>query len=228
MAGRRESDARTMNWVDNSQLAVIAGYAIVTTAKLGLVIRRRVHPVAIGVGKKGVARYIELALPIAMGFWAWLVVRYALHLNIGFLPPAFHTVILREPLLRDAGVLLLIISTGLLAAALIQIGDSYRLGVADPGRLVTRGVFRWSRNPVFLSFDLLIIGAFLANGTVALLALAALALLGFDFQIRKEEAFLRGRFRGAYEDYAARTPRYLGWWAGAVDSTNITHRICNR
>ena len=77
--------------------------------------------------------------------------------------------------------------------------------------LVTRGVYAWTRNPMYLSLWLLLIG-----GAVRLGALSALIVaLCFGpmltrVQIRAEEEALTTRFGQAYAHYRARVRRWFG------------------
>ena len=83
----------------------------------------------------------------------------------------------------------------------------------DPGkasRLVTDGVFRISRNPIYLSATLLMIGLALALGNLWFVVLAFVA--GFTtgkVAIRSEEKRLALRFGKKYHDYAKRVRRWL-------------------
>jgi len=76
--------------------------------------------------------------------------------------------------------------------------------------LITRGPFAWSRNPIYVANTLLVAGAGLMFG-IAWLLLAALAgaLLTQKLAIEREERHLAARFGAAWEEYAARTPRWL-------------------
>ncbi|MBB4658063.1 methyltransferase family protein [Parvularcula dongshanensis] len=82
-----------------------------------------------------------------------------------------------------------------------------------PGRataLLTRGVFRLTRNPIYVGMALCLFGLALALGTV----LGLFLTLGFiaaltAWQIRPEEKALRSLFGPDYDDYAAKVPRWL-------------------
>ena len=81
---------------------------------------------------------------------------------------------------------------------------------ARASKLVTGGVFRWSRNPIYLG-DLLILAALAVwLGQIANLALlpAFIAYIGC-FQIRPEERALAARFGAEYAAYRARVRRWL-------------------
>ena len=76
--------------------------------------------------------------------------------------------------------------------------------------LVTDGPFAKSRNPIYLANTLLVSGLGLLFG-IAWLMLAGLAGAGLTqkLAIEREERHLRARFGRDWEDYAARTPRWL-------------------
>jgi protein-S-isoprenylcysteine O-methyltransferase Ste14 len=81
---------------------------------------------------------------------------------------------------------------------------------ARASKLVTGGVFRWSRNPIYLG-DLLILAALAVwLGQIANLALlpAFVAYIG-RFQILPEERALTARFGAEYAAYRARVRRWL-------------------
>jgi protein-S-isoprenylcysteine O-methyltransferase Ste14 len=76
--------------------------------------------------------------------------------------------------------------------------------------LVTSGIFRVSRNPMYLSMALALLGWAARLGRPWLL----LGPLGFvlyltRFQIRAEERVLAEKFGAEYEDYRRRTRRWL-------------------
>lgn len=82
----------------------------------------------------------------------------------------------------------------------------------DPGRassLVTRGVFGWSRNPIYLADLLAVAAVAAATGRVAnLLAVPVLQVL-LTPQVEAEEAALATRFGADYDAYRYRVRRWL-------------------
>ena len=75
--------------------------------------------------------------------------------------------------------------------------------------LVTSGIYRISRNPAFVGFDLTYIGLLLcfANWLHLLVVLCAVTI--FHLQILQEERFLLSRKDIDYKDYYNRVHRYL-------------------
>lgn len=84
------------------------------------------------------------------------------------------------------------------------------LSPAKTSALVTGGVYRVTRNPMYLGMLLVLIGwgVWLGNAA-AWLALPLSVLLLNTLQIKPEERLLRQRFGDAYARYAARVRRWL-------------------
>jgi len=81
---------------------------------------------------------------------------------------------------------------------------------APPERFVVRGLYRFTRNPMYVGVLALIIGQALLLGREVLFAWAAAAWLIFQlFLVLEEEPGLRKRFGAAYEDYYSQVPRWL-------------------
>ena len=79
-----------------------------------------------------------------------------------------------------------------------------------PRKLITGGIFRLSRNPIYLADVLLLVGFSLRWGAVSGLALApVLAWVLHRRFILGEEARLRAAFGAAADAYFARTRRWL-------------------
>lgn len=76
--------------------------------------------------------------------------------------------------------------------------------------LITDGPFAKSRNPIYLGNTLLVLGAGLLFGILWLVIAAPLAaFVTQKLAIEREERHLSARFGKAWDDYAARTPRWL-------------------
>jgi len=76
--------------------------------------------------------------------------------------------------------------------------------------LVTSGLYRFSRNPMYLGMLLVLIGgALLLQNVAAFLAPLAYALSMTHLQIMPEERVLRAKFGSAYEDYRQQTRRWI-------------------
>lgn len=76
--------------------------------------------------------------------------------------------------------------------------------------LVTGGIYRLSRNPMYLGMLLVLIGAiFLSRDVLALIAVPGFIVTLNRLQILPEERALRARFGGAFDIYCDRTRRWI-------------------
>jgi protein-S-isoprenylcysteine O-methyltransferase Ste14 len=77
--------------------------------------------------------------------------------------------------------------------------------------LITSGVFAWSRNPIYLAFDLIVSGSLAIHGLVAFLVAALMLTLLLHMQILREERFLDERYGDEFREYCRRVGRYGPW-----------------
>jgi protein-S-isoprenylcysteine O-methyltransferase Ste14 len=76
--------------------------------------------------------------------------------------------------------------------------------------LVTTGVFRWTRNPMYLGLTLLLCGyAFYLARPLCLLGPIAFVPFITRFQIIPEERAMLAKFGERYADYCAKTRRWI-------------------
>jgi protein-S-isoprenylcysteine O-methyltransferase Ste14 len=75
---------------------------------------------------------------------------------------------------------------------------------------VTSGIYRFSRNPIYLGFLLMVIGIPLNGGTYWGVILAPIFVLSCNqLVIQREEAYLEKKFGAAYTSYKSRVRRWL-------------------
>lgn len=104
-----------------------------------------------------------------------------------------------------AGVILLIIAARQFGKANTPLKPE-----KTPACIVEKGLYRFSRNPMYLGMVLVLMGAAIAMGSLA----AFTAPIGFVFamniyQVPREEKELEEQFGGTYCDYARRVRRWL-------------------
>src|SRR5262252_6259248 len=109
------------------------------------------------------------------------------------------------------GVVLCFAGLTLLLLTLISFGKSFRVGIDidHPDKLVTTGVFAFSRNPIYLAFGFVLLGQFLVFPNWVLLVYLAAGIWLFHRQVLREEAFLRQQYGQEYAEYCNRVRRYL-------------------
>jgi protein-S-isoprenylcysteine O-methyltransferase Ste14 len=91
-----------------------------------------------------------------------------------------------------------------------SLGRSFRVALPENTQpLVTHGTYRFTRNPLALSVDLLALGVLLLAPSWLALVSLILNVIGYEWKIRIEEAYLREAHGAAYATYCERTGRYL-------------------
>ena len=90
--------------------------------------------------------------------------------------------------------------------------DSWRAGIPekDKTKLVTGGIYKYSRNPAFLGFDFMYIGVLLMYFNPVTAVFSIFAIIMLHLQILQEEKYLTSAFGKPYADYKAKVHRYLG------------------
>lgn len=80
-----------------------------------------------------------------------------------------------------------------------------------PQELVMRGLYGWSRNPMYVSVLLVVFGQAMILESLAVSGYGILLWAGFHTFVRwYEEPRLARQFGGVYERYRASVPRWLG------------------
>jgi protein-S-isoprenylcysteine O-methyltransferase Ste14 len=110
------------------------------------------------------------------------------------------------------GLALLALSLPLVVLAQAHMGAAWRIGIdhKDSPKLMTSGVFRWSRNPIFLGMRLSLLGLLLIDPTAVTLTVFVAGEILMHMQVRLEEAFLASHFGLEYISYQNRTQRWFG------------------
>jgi protein-S-isoprenylcysteine O-methyltransferase Ste14 len=85
-----------------------------------------------------------------------------------------------------------------------------------PTTLVVRGLYRYVRNPMYLSVTTIVLGEALLSGSVALLVYWAVWFVAVNLMVLGyEEPTLRRQFGSAYEEYI----RHVGRWIPRFSSS---------
>jgi protein-S-isoprenylcysteine O-methyltransferase Ste14 len=113
--------------------------------------------------------------------------------------------------LRATGTVMVLGATALMLAAQLDLGASWRVGIdqgARPG-LVTGGLYRYSRNPIYVAMLTALLGFALLLPSWISLGLLIGAGLGIRRHVRDEEAYLARTYGEEYRRYAARVGRFV-------------------
>jgi protein-S-isoprenylcysteine O-methyltransferase Ste14 len=113
------------------------------------------------------------------------------------------------PLPVAGGMVLVAIGGAMYLSATWVFGFKRQSGLVVT-RLVTDGIYRWSRNPILVGWTLVLVGIGLVRGSAMVLVLTAILAVGYGVSLPLEEELLGRLYGEAYERYRRRTHRYFG------------------
>lgn len=113
--------------------------------------------------------------------------------------------------LRICGIVLIIFGDWFFITAFLTMKDSWRAGIDEDQKteLITTGIYKISRNPAFVGFDLMYIGTSLVISNIVLIILSLICIILMHLQIKEEEKFLTETFKDEYLEYKKKVKRYL-------------------
>lgn len=164
--------------------------------------RRGIKTNQLGIGNKSTNTVIiESILSLSSIFVALVILINAM----------FNISLFSNQIVRVGGLVLFGCGTLLFVLAMVTMKDSWRAGIPEKDNtlLVVTGIYKISRNPAFLGFDLTYIGASLAYGSIILFILAVLTIIMMHLQILEEEKFLEITFGNEYLVYKNKVGRYF-------------------
>lgn len=115
----------------------------------------------------------------------------------------------RSPAIAYAPVAASVIGIALIVLSAAHLGRSTRLGLpTGQTALKTGGVYRLSRNPMYLGFHALTLAAVLATGSVFVLLLGLYSVVVYHLIILGEERYLQSVHGPEFERYRQHVRRY--------------------
>jgi protein-S-isoprenylcysteine O-methyltransferase Ste14 len=192
-------------------LAVLAGLAVAGVGRGVSLTRRGVRLLAIDRERSVPEGLNDLAIPVLFLVWFWEAFAFAAGIDAHPTPAFLHAVVIDALPVKWLGAALMLVGLGVYVAGLGAFGDSWRLGIdrENAGALVTTGIFAWSRNPIYLALDLLVLGSFAIQGRTLFGLLAVLMAGLLHALILREERFLEAHYANAYRTYRTQVARYL-------------------
>ncbi len=133
--------------------------------------------------------------------WIFLVLSLA-----GIKLPGSHSLIFNNI------IALFLLAAGLLYTfiSLVNLGGSTRLGLPEERtELKTSGLYKFSRNPMYLGFNLITVSSVVYTLNYTILLLSLYSIIIYHLIILAEEKFLENRFGEQYLEYKRRVNRYL-------------------
>lgn len=121
-------------------------------------------------------------------------------------------ILMKNNLVRYIGLIIALAGVIIFITAVVTMRDSWRAGIdnTQKTKIINNGIYKYSRNPAFVGFDLLYIGIGLAFSNIFNLIVACFSVLLLHLQILEEEKYLPRVFGKDYLEYKKRTGRYFG------------------
>jgi len=95
---------------------------------------------------------------------------------------------------------------GLISYAMVWVG----FATTPPDKLITKGIYRYSRNPMQLSQVVIYLGVGIATASWVFLLLAVVYMIMPLLWVDAEERHCLKYYGDAYREYMKRTPRWIG------------------
>jgi len=139
--------------------------------------------------------------------WATLILLIAFNIKV----PIILDPIIQNSYLSYIGIISCYMGLVIFLSALISFGKSWRVGIDNDnhGKLVTTGIFKYSRNPIFLFMNIYFIGITLVYPTLIFILMTLIFVIGVHKQILNEEKHLLKIYKENYQNYKKQTRRYL-------------------
>lgn len=136
----------------------------------------------------------------ALACWASLVARFFWPAVVWFSSPGL---VILGAVLVAVGLLLMIVGG-------VNLGSSARVGLPkEQTALKTGGLYKYSRNPMYLGGFLTCLAAIAWTMNPIIIALVITTALFHHKIVLAEERFLAARFGSAWQEYSRRVRRYL-------------------
>ena len=106
---------------------------------------------------------------------------------------------------------LVVLGIVIMLAGMIEFRSLRRMSGLDTSRLVTTGIYQWSRNPQYLGWFIWLLGiSLMGRSGLAFLFTIVFIIVMHLYTIWMEEPYIERVFGEEYSLYKSRTPRYIG------------------
>jgi len=192
-----------LNAISGICLAFFGGVYIIKLLLLRY--KNKIH--ANTLGRKGkerslsrIERQVKWSIYTWIAFWILNILGYSIY-----------TPLLLDMPFRYTGVALSALGAVLFFVSVIIMDQSWRVGIDQnsTAKLITHGIYRFSRNPAYLAFNIMFLGTIVTFGDIGLLLLGTFSGFSLHKLILKEESYLEEKFKGDYIKYKNDVGRYL-------------------
>src|SRR5271157_250351 len=121
------------------------------------------------------------------------------------------TLVPDTPIVWWLGLVLTALGVAISIWARVSLGANWSgvVTLKDDHELISKGLYRWIRHPIYTGILLAMIGTAMIKGHVRGWLGFLMVLAAFYFKARREEGFLRHEFGDGFEEHAKRTGMFL-------------------
>lgn len=114
-------------------------------------------------------------------------------------------------LINYAGIVITAAGVSIFIIAMISMKTSWRVGIdkLTQTKLITTSIYKYSRNPAFVGFNLMFIGVAAIYPSLVTALVAIFNIVAIHNLILKEEIHLKSTFGDSYIKYMKQTARYI-------------------
>jgi protein-S-isoprenylcysteine O-methyltransferase Ste14 len=162
----------------------------INSQQMNLIGKPSIHPVLFYTGKiSGYATWVLLLLSVLDFHW---IAPWSRGLN------------------SFISFVLMLLACVFIVMSMINLGRSIRLGLPDDQTsFKTNGLYRISRNPMYVGFNFMTLSAMVYTLHPAMIAAGLYSIIIYHMIILAEEKFLAARFGLPFAEYKKRVRRYL-------------------
>ena len=198
-----------MNLIDIFVIISLAVFYLLFIGRTALLYRKGIKVFVIGTSTKKLFDIIleNILMPVLL-LWSIFVVITALQID---LPMIISRLWIEIVWVKYVGITFCYIGLIVFLWSLISFGQAWRIGIDEnnANELITSGIFRYSRNPIFLFMDLYFTGIMLVYPNIVFIIITIGTIIGIHLQILREEKFLLKKFGEKYIEYKSKTRRYV-------------------
>jgi protein-S-isoprenylcysteine O-methyltransferase Ste14 len=145
---------------------------------------------------------------MVLGTWGSIALFSFFPLTYRYLLPFWY---FEFPWLQHIGFGVLLVSFIWIVVAQAQMEDSWRIGINynEKTHLMTTGLFKISRNPIFLGVIVSYIGTFLIIPNALSFAVVIVTIVVLQIQVRLEEVYLTKMHGSSYTKYCSSVRRWI-------------------
>ena len=198
-----------MDFIDILVIISMAIFYIIFFGRIILLYKKGIKVSMIGLGRKKLyVKILESASTVLSSLCFIFVIYVALHIDQSEIIVKYY---LKINWIKYFGIILCYIGLLIFLLALISFGKVWRIGIDEnnSNKLITSGIFKYSRNPIYLFMDIYFVGILLIYTNIVFIVIAIGILIGIHIQILREERFLTRKFGEKYREYKSMTRRYI-------------------